>query len=93
MSRPSVALYVISVAARSLGTHPQTLRSYERLGFVTPVRSQGGIRLYSDDDLRLLARVIELSALGVGLVGIRMIVELEREVGRLRAELERRTRR
>mgnify|MGYP006289465845 FL=1 len=93
MSRPSVALYVISVAARSLGTHPQTLRSYERLGFVTPARSQGGIRLYSDDDLRLLARVIELSALGVGLTGIRMIVELEHEVVRLRAELERRTRR
>lgn len=85
--RPDLAVYVISVAARSLGTHPQTLRSYERLGFLTPARSAGGVRLYSDEDLRVLTRIIELSAEGVSLAGIRRIIELENRVAALESEL------
>jgi len=87
--RSGLAVYVISVAARSLGTHPQTLRTYERLGFLTPARTPGGVRLYSDDDLRLLTRIIELSAEGVSLAGIRRIIALEAEVESLREELSR----
>lgn len=85
--RAGLAVYVISVAARSLGTHPQTLRTYERLGLLTPARTPGGVRLYSDEDIRRLTRIIELSAEGVSLVGIRRIIELEAEVAALREEI------
>lgn len=85
--RAGLAVYVISVAARSLGTHPQTLRTYERLGLLTPARTPGGVRLYSDEDLRRLTRIIELSAEGVSLVGIRRIIDLEAEVAALREEI------
>jgi len=83
------AVYVISVASRMCNLHPQTLRAYERLGFLAPARSAGGVRLYSDADLRILARIVELGAAGVNLEGIRRILVLESEVVALREELDR----
>lgn len=82
-------LYVISVAAELAGLHAQTLRSYERRGLVEPARTEGGDRRYSDDDLDRITRITELSDQGVNLTAIGRILELEAELDRLRAELDR----
>lgn len=83
----SHAVYVISVAAELAGMHPQTLRIYERKGLVDPARTAGGNRRYSDDDLNRLRRIAELTELGLNLAGVKMVLELEREVAHLRDEL------
>ncbi len=81
-------VYVISVAAELAGMHPQTLRGYDRLGLVVPGRA-GRARRYSDRDVALLREVGRLSAQeGVGLAGIRRILELRREVAALQAQLQ-----
>lgn len=82
------AVYVISVASRMCNLHPQTLRTYERLGFLAPARSRGGVRLYSDEDLRVLTRIAELAAEGLNLEGVRRVLLLEAEVERLRLEVQ-----
>lgn len=84
----SRAVYVISVAAELAGMHPQTLRIYERRGLVSPARTEGGNRRYSDDDIELLRRIAELTNEGMNLEGIRRVMRLEDENARLRAELE-----
>jgi MerR family transcriptional regulator, heat shock protein HspR len=88
---PDVPVFVISVAAELTGLHPQTLRGYDRTGLVTPQRAGGGGRRYSWRDIQRLREVARLSALGIGLEGIRQILELESDVetllGRV-AELE-----
>jgi len=81
------AVYVISVAAELAGMHPQTLRIYERKGLVDPARTAGGNRRYSEDDLSRLRRIAELTELGLNLAGVKMVLELENEVHRLRREL------
>jgi MerR family transcriptional regulator, heat shock protein HspR len=81
------AVYVISVAAELAGMHPQTLRIYERRGLVTPARTQGGNRRYSDADIETLQRIAQLAEQGMNLEGIRRVMELEFENARLRDEL------
>jgi MerR family transcriptional regulator, heat shock protein HspR len=95
-------VYVISVAAQLSGLHPQTLRSYDRLGLVSPGRTAGGGRRYSLRDILILREVTRLSAEGVNLLGIKRILELERaeqdselrvaelreQISQLRSELE-----
>ena len=91
---PAVPVYVISVAAELTGLHPQTLRQYDRLGIVSPGRTGGGGRRYSLRDVELLREVAELTASGIGLEGVRRILELERQVAALRdrnAQLRART--
>jgi MerR family transcriptional regulator, heat shock protein HspR len=83
------AVYVISVAAELAGMHPQTLRIYERRGLVTPARTQGGNRRYSDADIDTLRRISDLADQGMNLEGIKRVMELEDENARLRADLER----
>jgi len=85
--RRTQAVYVISVAAELAGMHPQTLRIYERRGLVSPARTQGGNRRYSDADIEQLRRISELAETGMNLAGIRRVMELEVENARLRAEL------
>lgn len=81
------AVYVISVAADLAGMHPQTLRQYDRLGLVTPLRTQGRGRRYSRRDIEQLREIQRLSQEeGVNLAGISRIMELERELKALRAE-------
>ena len=75
---PDVPVYVISVAAELTGLHPQTLRTYDRMGLVSPGRTGGGGRRYSWRDIELLREVAELTAAGIGLEGVRRILELER---------------
>ena len=74
------ALYIISVAAELAGVHAQTLRIYERKGLIEPARTQGGSRRYSERDIQLLHRIQELTNEGVGLMGVRKILELEDEL-------------
>ena len=82
-------IFVISVAAELAGLHAQTLRSYDRLGLVSPGRSAGGGRRYSARDIALLREVQRLSQEeGVNLAGIKRIIELEQLVDELRARLE-----
>ncbi len=68
--------FIISVAAKMLGMHPQTLRQYEKRGFVSPFR-MGTLRLYSERDIELLNRVKELADEGIPTSGIDRILELE----------------
>ena len=82
---PVETVYVISVAAELAGVHPQTLRIYERRGLVTPGRTSGGTRRYSEADIARLKRVAELAAEGMNLEGIRHVMQLEDEVAQLRA--------
>ena len=90
MSGPTLrAAYVISVAAELAGMHPQTLRQYDREGLVTPTRTRGGGRRYTDEDIERLLEVQRLSqAEGVNLAGIRRILELEEETRQLRGQVE-----
>lgn len=90
MSERRLTAYVISAAAQLAGMHPQTLRQYDREGLVTPARTRGGGRRYSDADVRRLREVQRLSQEeGVNLAGIRRILALQAEVEELRAETRR----
>jgi MerR family transcriptional regulator, heat shock protein HspR len=73
-------VYVISVAAELAGLHPQTLRNYDRIGLVSPGRAGGGGRRYSPRDIALLQEIQELTAAGIGMAGVRRILELENQV-------------
>ncbi len=84
---PDVPVYVISVAAELTGLHPQTLRTYDRLGLVSPGRTGGGGRRYSWRDIQLLREVAELTAAGIGLEGVRRILLLETQVDVLRSRV------
>ncbi|MBM3639581.1 MAG: MerR family transcriptional regulator [Actinobacteria bacterium] len=88
MRHEQQAVYVISVAAQLAGVHPQTLRIYERRGLLSPARTAGGNRRYSDADISRLRRIAELAELGMNLEGIRHVMSLEAEVERLRHEVE-----
>ena len=84
-------VYVISVAAELTGLHAQTLRQYDRVGLVSPGRTPAGGRRYSLRDVAELREVARLSALGIGLEGVRRILELENQVSALQqrvAELQ-----
>jgi MerR family transcriptional regulator/heat shock protein HspR len=76
-ARSGLGVYGISVASELSGLGPQTLRLYETRGLLTPARSDGGTRRYSDDDLDRLQRITELLAAGVNLAGIAQIFDLE----------------
>ncbi len=81
-------VYVISVAAQLAGMHPQTLRTYDRLGLVSPGRAAGRGRRYSERDVALLREVQRLSQEeGVNLAGIKRIIELESQVDALRSRI------
>jgi MerR family transcriptional regulator/heat shock protein HspR len=78
-------LYFISMAARELGLHPQTLRKYERLGLVQPSRTIGSVRLYSRDELERLRLIKHLvDELGINLAGVQRLLEVAEVVDRLR---------
>jgi MerR family transcriptional regulator, heat shock protein HspR len=85
---PDAAVYVISVAAELSGLHPQTLRGYERLGLITPGRTIGGGRRYSHRDIELLRTIAELTAAGIGIEGVRRLLDLEHQLTALRARNE-----
>lgn len=82
-------VFQISVVARMVGLHQQTIRTYERVGLVQPARSGGNTRLYSTADVERLRQVVRLvNDLGVNLAGVEVILGLLRQIEDLRAELE-----
>ena len=91
---PPNAAFVISVAARLVGVHEQTLRYYERAGLVEPARSKGRIRLYSLHDLERVRQIRRLTdEMGVNLAGVEVIIRLTDHIRALEqrvAELETR---
>jgi MerR family transcriptional regulator/heat shock protein HspR len=84
-ARYSEPLFVISVAARLVEMHPQTLRKYEREGLVAPSRTAGNLRLYSDEDIERLRQVKYLvETRGLNLAGVQLVLELTRSLRELR---------
>jgi MerR family transcriptional regulator/heat shock protein HspR len=98
-------LFMISVVSEMLDIHPQTLRLYEREGFIKPKRTDGNTRLYSEDDVEKLEMILRLTReLGVNLAGVEVILsmrqkmeqmqrEMDETIQQLRDELEREMRR
>ena len=81
---------MISVAAELAGMHPQTLRIYESRGLITPKRSRGNTRLYSQDDVERLRRIQELtSEMGMNLAGVERVFEMELEIERMAERMKR----
>ncbi len=84
----SEPLYVISVAAKLVDMHPQTLRMYERLGLVKPARTENNIRLYSDEDIDRCRQIQRLTGVGLNLAGVEMVLELLQRMETMRRDLE-----
>ena len=85
---PDEPCYVISVVARMVKLHPQTLRYYERVGLVVPARSAGNVRLYSPGDIERLRKICRLTEeLGVNLAGVEVIMRLTDTIEQLQAEM------
>ena len=90
-------VYLISVVAKVLNIHPQTLRQYEREGLITPSRTEGKTRLYSQKDIDRIKTILRLTReLGVNLAGVDIILrlkeqmeEMEKEIEMLRSELQK----
>ena len=80
---PDAAVFVISVAAELSGLHPQTLRTYERMGLIVPARTGGGGRRYTHRDIELLREISDLTSSGIGIEGVRRILDLEHRVAAL----------
>lgn len=86
---PPNAAFVISVAARLVGLHEQTLRYYERAGLVEPARSKGRIRLYSLHDLERVRQIRRLTdEMGVNLAGVEVIMRLTERIRELEQQIE-----
>jgi DNA-binding transcriptional MerR regulator len=89
-SDPSRGVYGISVAASLVDNAPQNLRLYEARGLVTPARSEGGTRLYSENDLQRLRLIGQLLENGLNLAGVYMVLDLQQANERLQNELDKR---
>jgi MerR family transcriptional regulator/heat shock protein HspR len=80
--------YMISVVAKSYGIHPQTLRLYEREGLLKPSRTEGNTRLYSEEDLRQLEVILNLTRdLGVNLAGVEIVLNMRRKMEQMQQEV------
>ena len=80
--------YVISVAARLVSLHPQTLRYYDRIGLIKPGRTSGRIRLYSQRNIKRLHKIVRLTEdLGVNLAGVEVILNMSKRMEELQREL------
>jgi MerR family transcriptional regulator, heat shock protein HspR len=87
--RSERGVYGISVAAELSGIDPQTLRLYERRGLLTPARTDGGTRRYSEDDLDRLRQISELVAQGINIAGVAEILHLQRRNSELKSHNSR----
>ncbi len=82
---PDEPVYTISVASKLLGVNPQTLRQLEKEGLIEPARTQNNTRLYSQNDLKKLQRICELTkGKGINIAGVKAILELEAEMRAVR---------
>ncbi|MSQ31592.1 MAG: MerR family transcriptional regulator [Dehalococcoidia bacterium] len=81
-------VFQISVVARMVGIHQQTIRAYERVGLLVPARSLGNTRLFSTSDVERLRQVVRLvNDLGINLAGVEVIFRLSQQIAELQAEL------
>ena len=88
--RKKKGFYSISVVAKMFSVHQQTIRMYEKQGLITPKRSDGNTRLFSEEDVDRLEEVIYLThKLGVNLVGVEMILKLQKKVKRMQDEMNK----
>jgi MerR family transcriptional regulator/heat shock protein HspR len=86
--RGGKAYYMISAVAQKYNIHPQTLRMYEREGLLTPSRTEGNTRLYSDEDLEQLETILSLTRdLGVNLAGVEIILNMRRRIQQMQLEV------
>ena len=82
------AYYMISAVSQKYNIHPQTLRLYEREGLLTPSRTEGNTRLYSEEDLEQLETILSLTReLGVNLAGVEIILNMRRKIERMQGEV------
>jgi MerR family transcriptional regulator/heat shock protein HspR len=82
-------VYLISVASKILNIHPQTLRQYEREGLITPGRTDGKMRLYSQRDIDKIKMILSLTReMGVNISGVDIILQLKSEIEILKQEIE-----
>lgn len=82
-------LFMISVVSEMLGIHPQTLRLYEREGFIKPKRSGGNTRLYSEEDVEKLKMILRLTReLGVNLAGVEVVLSMRERMEQMQREME-----
>jgi MerR family transcriptional regulator/heat shock protein HspR len=80
--------YMISAVAETYGIHPQTLRLYEREGLLSPSRTEGNTRLYSDEDLKQLETILNLTRdLGVNLAGVEIILNMRQKMEKMQQEV------
>src|SRR5438132_11370982 len=88
MKKSGKAYYMISAVAQKYNIHPQTLRLYEREGLLKPSRTDGNTRLYSEEDLRQLEVILNLTRdLGVNLAGVEIILNMRRKMEQMQAEI------
>jgi len=89
MAEDDQTLFSISRIAKMLHMHPQTLRFYERAGFVKPARTRGETRLYSQQDIAQLRLILHLTRdLGVNLAGVEIILRMQHQLEHMRGEIE-----
>ena len=82
------AYFMISAVSQKYDIHPQTLRLYEREGLLTPSRTEGNTRLYSEEDLEQLETILSLTReLGVNLAGVEIILNMRRKIERMQREV------
>jgi MerR family transcriptional regulator/heat shock protein HspR len=82
-------LFMISVVSEMLNIHPQTLRIYEREGFIKPKRSVGNTRLYSEDDVEKLEMILRLTReLGVNLAGVEVVLSMREKMEQMQRDME-----
>ena len=83
-------VYLISVVAKVLSIHPQTLRQYEREGLIEPSRTEGRMRLYSQKDIDRIKMILRLTRdLGVNLAGVDIVLQFKEQIDELEEEIER----
>lgn len=89
MAKKSKAAYMISAVAEQYDIHPQTLRLYEREGLLTPSRSDGNTRLYTDEDIERLEVILKLTReLGVNLAGVEIILNMRAKMSAMQQQIE-----
>jgi MerR family transcriptional regulator, heat shock protein HspR len=89
MVEDTQTVFSISSIAKMLSVHPQTLRFYERAGFVQPVRTRGETRLYSQQDIAQLRLILHLTRdLGVNLAGVEIILRMQRQLEDMQCEID-----
>jgi MerR family transcriptional regulator/heat shock protein HspR len=80
--------FSISAVAQMFSIHPQTIRLYEQQGLITPKRSEGNTRLFSEEDVSKLEEIVYLTHnLGINLAGVEMVIKLKRQISKLQKEL------